>query len=94
MRNADRDAASSQMSRTKGYFLMRFWWVNQNQTFESEIGGGYLWSPKTKKDGGRNQFYENMKLVAPGDIIFSFFQQHIGAIGIAEAPAIESVTSD
>lgn len=69
---------------------MKFWWVNQNQTFESEIGGGYLWSPKTRKDGGRNQFYENMKLVEPGDIIFSFFQQHIGAIGIAEARAFES----
>jgi hypothetical protein len=21
---------------------MRFWWVNQNQTFEQEIAGGYL----------------------------------------------------
>ena len=25
---------------------MRYWWVNQNQTFRQEIAGGYLWSPK------------------------------------------------
>ena len=25
---------------------MRYWWVNQNQTFRQEIEGGYLWSPK------------------------------------------------
>ena len=25
---------------------MRFWWVNQNQAFEQETRGGYLWSPK------------------------------------------------
>lgn len=25
---------------------MRFWWVNQNQTYRHEIQGGYLWSPK------------------------------------------------
>lgn len=22
---------------------MRFWWVNQNQTYRREIQGGYLW---------------------------------------------------
>jgi hypothetical protein len=25
---------------------MRYWWVNQNQTFRHEVDGGYLWSPK------------------------------------------------
>lgn len=25
---------------------MRYWRVNQNQTFRQEIEGGYLWSPK------------------------------------------------
>jgi hypothetical protein len=24
---------------------MRYWCVNQNQTFRQEIEGGYLWSP-------------------------------------------------
>src|SRR5580704_6209778 len=26
--------------------LVRYWWVNQNQTFRQEIEGGYLWSPR------------------------------------------------
>ena len=25
---------------------MRYWWVNQNQTYQHEVAGGYLWSPK------------------------------------------------
>ena len=51
---------------------MRYWWVNQNQTYKHEISGGYLWSPKTNANGGRNQFYLNMLNVELGDVIFSF----------------------
>ena len=36
---------------------MRYWWVNQNQTFKHEVAGGFLWSPKTRSDGGRNEWY-------------------------------------
>ena len=25
---------------------MRYWWVNQNQTYVHEVGGSYLWSTK------------------------------------------------
>ena len=25
----------------------KFWWVNQNQTFDEEIGGGFMWSQET-----------------------------------------------
>ena len=42
---------------------MRNWWVNQNQTYHAEIGGGYVWSPKRNSNGARNQFYENMRAV-------------------------------
>ena len=51
---------------------MRYWWVNQNQTFRQEIAGGYLWSPKRNANGARNPFYESMREVSPGDLIFSF----------------------
>lgn len=30
---------------------MRYWWVNQNQTYKLERAGGYLWSPKRKAQG-------------------------------------------
>ena len=66
---------------------MNYWWVNQNQTYRHEVQGGFLWSPKTRKDGGRNQFYDNMSLVKPGDLIFSFADTLIKAIGIATGPA-------
>lgn len=62
---------------------MRCWWVNQNQTFRQEIAGGYLWSPKRNANGARNPFYESMREVSPGDIIFSFVDTRIVAIGMA-----------
>jgi hypothetical protein len=36
---------------------MRYWWVNQNQTYRPEVQGGYLWSPKRNANGARNPFY-------------------------------------
>jgi putative restriction endonuclease len=69
---------------------MRYWWVNQNQTFRHEIEGGYLWSPKRNANGARNPFYESMREVAPGDLIFSFVDTRILAIGIAQSYCWES----
>jgi putative restriction endonuclease len=69
---------------------MRYWWVNQNQTYRHEIRGQYLWSPKRKSNDDRNPFYEFMREVAPGDIIFSFFDARIAAIGIARSYCYES----
>src|ERR1700674_4885314 len=57
---------------------MRYWWVNQNQTFRQEIAGGYLWSPKRNKNGHRNPFYEFMRKPPPGVTVFSFFVTRIG----------------
>lgn len=73
---------------------MRYWWVNQNQTYKHEVGGGFVWSPKTNRDGRRNQFYDNMTKVAPGDIIFSFADTFIPAIGRATGPAQSSQKPD
>jgi hypothetical protein len=69
---------------------MRYWWVNQNQTFKHEFRGGYLWSPKRNANGARNPFYESMREVAPGDLIFSFMDTRIVAIGIAQSYCWES----
>lgn len=69
---------------------VRYWWVNQNQTYRHEIHGGYLWSPKRKSNGDRNPFYEFMREVAPGDVIFSFSDTRIAAIGIARSYCYES----
>jgi putative restriction endonuclease len=69
---------------------VRYWWVNQNQTFRQEIEGGYLWSPKRNKNGRRNPFYEFMREVAPGDVVFSFCDTRIAALGIVSGYCRES----
>jgi putative restriction endonuclease len=68
---------------------MRFWWVNQNQTFRQEIEGGYLWSPKRNANGVRNPFYDSMREVAPRDLVLSFQDALIRAIGIAQSYCFE-----
>jgi len=65
----------------------RYWWVNQNQTYKAEVGGGYMWSPKTNKGGGFNQFYQNMTEVNSADIVFSFADTFIKTVGVVSAPA-------
>jgi hypothetical protein len=60
---------------------MAFWWVNHKQTRDHEVRGGYLWSPMRNANGSYNQTYENMTLVRPGDIVFSYAKGRIGAIG-------------
>lgn len=52
--------------------------------------GGYLWSPKRNRNGRTNPFYEFMKEVSPGDIIFSFADTKIPAIGVATSHAYEA----
>jgi len=69
---------------------MRYWWVNQNQTYRHEVQGGYLWSPKRNANGARNPFYESMREVAPGDLVFSFMDTRILAVGIAQSYCWES----
>ena len=44
-----------------------------------------MWSPKRNKDGGRSRFYDNMKEVSPGDVVFSFRNQKISDVGIAKS---------
>jgi putative restriction endonuclease len=63
--------------------MRRFWWVNQNQTHREEIAGGFMWSPKRNANGARNQFYENMREVEPGDIVFSFYSTRLQHVGVA-----------
>ena len=66
---------------------MRFWWVNQNQTYRHEVRGGYLWSPQRKVNGAQNPYYDFMREVSPGDLIFSFADTWIRTIGVARSNA-------
>lgn len=70
--------------------MARYWWVNQNQTYRHEIRGGYLWSPKKKTNGHRNPYYDFMREVAPGDVVFSFADTLIRAIGFITSHGYEA----
>jgi hypothetical protein len=61
--------------------MTQYWWVNHKQTVIQEIEGSYLWSPKTNRDGRRNHFYDNMRRASPGDLVLSYANQFIGAVG-------------
>lgn len=69
---------------------MRYWWVNQSRTHKHEQAGGYLWSPKSNRNGAYNQFYENMKAVAPGDPVFCYWWGALRAYGIARSACYEA----
>ncbi len=69
---------------------MEHWWVNQNQTYAHEVSGGYLWSPKAKADGGRNRFYDAMTETQVGDLVFSFCDTLIKAVGVVSGPCQSS----
>lgn len=74
---------------------MRYWWVNQGQTYREEREGGYLWSPKRKRgrDGQatvRNPFYEYMREVAPGDMVFSYRDSHVVSCGLITSYGYDS----
>jgi predicted HNH restriction endonuclease len=70
---------------------MKYWWVNQNRTFELELKGGYLWSPQKSKNGSALFHWTNMTKVAPGDIVFSYAGQKIKAVSIAKSKSYDSI---
>jgi hypothetical protein len=69
---------------------MNSWWVNHKQTAKQELAGGYIWSPHTNKDGSFNQTYLNLSQMAIGDIVFSYADGIIRAVGIVMAAAIDT----
>jgi putative restriction endonuclease len=63
---------------------MNYWWVNHKQTFRQEFSGGYVWCPKRKSDDSINHFYETMRRVKRGDIVFSFANGAVQGSGFAQ----------
>lgn len=73
---------------------MRYWWVNHKQTARHELAENYLWSPRREANGARSQFYENMRLAEPGDVVFSFSNGIIGHIGVVQDFAVPANKPD
>lgn len=68
---------------------MSFWWVNQKQTYRHEVPGGYMWSPKLDQSGNRNHSYDLMRRVRPGDVVFSYANALLKAVGVVESYCYE-----
>jgi putative restriction endonuclease len=64
---------------------VRFWWVNHKQTFRHEFDGEYVWAPKRKRNGSRNRYYDFLREIVPGDLVFSYAHAQIQGVGIASS---------
>jgi putative restriction endonuclease len=73
---------------------LNFWWVNHKQTFRQEFRGRYIWSPKAKRSGHRNPFYETMREVCPGDVVYSFAYGAVQGFGLARTHCYTSPRPD
>ena len=86
--------ALARPSQTCRYFIVfqkpKYWWVNHKQTPRQELEGEYLWSPKKNRNGAKNVSYDNMIHVMPGDVVFSFADGAILAVGVAIGRAREA----
>lgn len=67
---------------------MKCWWVNHKKTFKQENSQGYLWSPKKESSGAKSQFYDNMRLARSGDLVISYADGRVRAIGRIDGEAV------
>lgn len=88
---ANETAVFQRVSGSSSKPMQRFWWVNHKQTFKSEFEGGYIWSPKANKNGARNSTYDNLTQVKPGDVVVSYADGQIKAIGVASQQCLEAL---
>jgi hypothetical protein len=68
---------------------MKYWWVNQNQTYRHEVFGGYMWSPKLNAAGQHIRSYDLMRKLMPGDVVFSYANTTIKALGVVQSCCYE-----
>jgi putative restriction endonuclease len=68
-----------------------FWWVNHSHTVRHEIEGSYLWfAYKARKSKARSESDKNIQRLLPGDVVYSFADGAIGAVGVALGSAREA----
>jgi hypothetical protein len=72
---------------------MKYWWVNQGQTFKQEFEGGYMWAPERSGDGTELFHHSNIQLCKKGDVVFSNYRG-IAAIGIVREDPCKHIKPD
>lgn len=59
----------------------QFYWVNQGVSYKEEREQGIIWAPQLDARGRPLPHWELVTKVAPGDIVFSYAEQRIEAVG-------------
>lgn len=67
-----------------------YWWVSHRNTAKHAMKDGFIWAPLKTEGGQVRHSHQTMKQVQSGDIIFSFHEAKIQAVGVCTAPAILS----
>lgn len=75
-------------------YRLNFWWVNQGQSAKLQTEGGFLWSPKTDKNGTPLAHHNDLILAKPGDVIFAYSDSAIRSICIVERESEERPKPD
>ena len=67
----------------------RYWWVNQGQTYDRELAGGYVWAPVRSKSGQELAHHRAVSELQVGDFILHY-KDGIRAVGrVAEPPEFQ-----
>ncbi len=75
--------------------MVRHWWVNQNQSYDSERREGILWAPFRTADGkSTRSHWNNMDLVSPGDRVLHYAHSRVMAWSAVVSAAIPSRRPD
>ncbi|WP_210366656.1 hypothetical protein [Bacillus sp. REN3] len=69
---------------------IKYWWVNQGQTYKQEKEGSFLWAPQKSKQGRPLPHHVNLVNPRPGDIVFCYSAREIKSIGVVQDTAIEA----
>jgi len=72
---------------------MKYWWVNQGQTFKDEFEGGYMWAPSRSGAGTELFHHLNIQKCKKGDVVFSNYRG-IAAIGIVRENPYKHIKPD
>ena len=70
---------------------MSVFYVFQGETYKEEKAGGYVWSPKLNKSGGKNAGYTMMTNIRKGDFILHNSNGKIVSISVAKDDFYEAI---
>lgn len=67
-----------------------FGWVNQGDSYEPELEGGFVWAPQRSKDGKALAHHVNVSKLEIGDLIFHYANSAVRAVSKVIAAPVEA----